>query len=93
MADLPGYVFTTGDPVINYLAPSALAKLAHLQALIRADRHEDARELIKRDLAPTLAKLEDALGELVERAASPFKGLDSVGKVMDLCRQFQEAGQ
>ena len=90
IAELPGLVFTTGDSVINYLAPSALEKFVRLQALIRAGRNEEADELLKRDLAPTLAKLEDSLGELVGRTASPSKALDSANKVMLLCQEFQE---
>ncbi len=89
IAELPGLVFT-GDPVVNYLAPNALQKLARLRMLLREGQYAAASQLVERDLAPTLQKLEDVLGELVERNVSPFNGLAAVKKVMDLCGEFQE---
>jgi len=89
IAELPELVFT-GDPVVNYLAPNALEKLVRLRTMIREGQFNVAAELVERDLAPTLAKLEDTLGELVERNVSPYKGMTAVNRVMNLCREFQE---
>jgi hypothetical protein len=89
ISELSGLVFT-GDPVVNYLAPNAIEKLARLRTLLGEGQYAAAIQLVERDLAPTLQKLEDVLGELVERNVSPFKDLPAVNKVMDLCREFQE---
>ncbi|HYB89584.1 MAG TPA: hypothetical protein VEC38_00925 [Candidatus Binataceae bacterium] len=89
ISELPALVFTTGDPVINYLAPNALHKLANLETLRRTGQDDDAKRLIERDLRPTLAKLEEVLGELAKRA--PALDMAAVGRVMTLCREFQEA--
>jgi hypothetical protein len=89
IAALPRLVFT-GDPVVNYLAPNALEKLARLRTFLRDGYYAAAGELVERDLGPTLEKLEDVLSELIERKVAPFEGLAEVNKVMGLCREFQE---
>jgi hypothetical protein len=89
IAALPGIVFT-GDPVVNYLAPSALEKSVRLRTLLRGAQYLAAADLVERDLGPILQKLEDALGELVEHKVAPFEGSAAVKKVMELSREFQE---
>jgi hypothetical protein len=90
IAELPGLVFTTRDPVINYLAPTALEKLARLRTSLRNGQYATATELVERELGPTLEKLEEVLGELVQRRVAPFEALPAVNRVMGLCREFLE---
>jgi hypothetical protein len=93
ITELPALVFSTRDPVINYLAPTALEKLVRLRTMLHQGRIAEARDLNERELGPTLEKLEDTLGELVERRVAPFEGWPTVTKVMELCREFQELHQ
>ena len=90
IAELPALLFT-GDPVVNLLAPDALEKLARLRKLLRGGQSAAASELVEREIAPTLQKLQDMLGELVERQVAPYKGLPAVKKVMELSEEFREA--
>ncbi len=89
IAALPALLFT-GDPVVNILAPDALEKLARLRKLLRAGQSAAASELVERGLAPALEKLEDMLGELIERNVAPYNGMPAVPRVIELCREFQE---
>ncbi len=89
IAELPALLFT-GDPVVNYLAPNAMVKLVRLRTLLREGQYATASALVERELAPALQKLEDMLGELVERNIAPYTGMPAVPKVIDLCREFQE---
>jgi hypothetical protein len=89
IAQLPSLLFT-GDPVVNYLAPGALDQLVRLRSLLREGQYGAASLLVERDLAPTLQKLQEMLGELVERKIAPFKELPAVSNVMDLSEEFRE---
>ena len=91
IAELPGLVFTTRDPVVNYLAPDTMEKVVRLRTMLRDGQSAAARELVERELVPRLEKLEEVMTELVERKVPPFEGLPAVGRVMALSREFREA--